>query len=96
MGHIYEWMEDEIYDFAKDEGIEFEEIEFPWKDNFDWDPEALARKDSVALLKDRSGNIVGKGHFKIVVNPNYGEPYEYLWIIDENSLRVEKIECKDV
>ena len=29
MGHIYEWMEDEIWDFARDKGVQFDHIEFP-------------------------------------------------------------------
>ena len=90
MGHIYDCMGDEINDFARDKGVKFKDIEFPWKDSLDWDPEPIARKNLVALLKDENQNPVGKVHFKIIVNPHYGEPYEHLWIIDGKSLKIEK------
>ena len=97
MGHTYNWMEDEICDFARDKGLEFDDVIFPWKGNPDWDPVAFARKDLVATLKDKNGQDIAEVHFRIVVNPNYGETYEYLWKLD--SLRIvslkEGIEIKE-
>ena len=92
----YDWIEDEICDFARDKGLEFDEVIFPWKGNPEWDPKTFARKDLTAVLKDKNGQAVGKVRFRIVVNPRYGETYEYLWKLD--SLRVslkEGIEIKE-
>lgn len=90
MGHIYDWMEEEICDYARDEGIEFEEVMLPWRGNPEWDPKMFARKDLTAVLKDKNGQVVGEVRFRIVVNPKYGETYEYLWKIDEKSVVVVK------
>ncbi|PIU51042.1 hypothetical protein COS91_06580 [Candidatus Desantisbacteria bacterium CG07_land_8_20_14_0_80_39_15] len=93
MGHIYEWMEDEIWDFARDKGVQFDHIEFPWNGNFDWDPASFARQDIVAILKDENENKVGEVHFRIVVNEMFGEMYEDLWRISRRSLKLKKIEA---
>ena len=90
MGNVYDWMEDEIGNFARDAGIEFDEVVFPWRGNPEWDPATFARKDLVAVLKDEDSRTVGEVCFRIIVNPDYGKTYEYLWKIDEKSVRVTR------
>jgi hypothetical protein len=97
MGHIYEWMEDEVHDFARDKGAEFDTIEFPWKENFDWDPASFARQNLVAILKDENEKAVGEVHFRIVINEMFGEMYEDLWRISRRSLKLKKeggVQCE--
>lgn len=95
MGHMYDWIEDVIWNHVLDLEPQLEPvldvIEFPWHRNgdWDWDPALYARKDLVAFLKDKSDNTIGEIHFMIIVNPCYGELEEPLWIIDEDNIKVK-------
>jgi len=83
-----DWIEEEIHNLASDAGITFDAIEFPWEGDPFWDPSVFARRDLVAVLRDEKGKSVGEVRFRIIVNPDYGKEYEYLWIVDEESVEV--------
>jgi len=93
MGHIYEWIEEEMWNRALDMEPRLESvldvIVFPWSDDWDWDPAHYAKKNLIAILKDEAGNKIGELHFRIIVNPDYGEMEEPLWIIDEASVKLK-------
>jgi len=52
--YTYDWMEDEIGNFARNVGVEFDDIVFPWSGNPEWDPVTFARKNLVAVGPLRS------------------------------------------
>jgi len=91
MGHINAGMEEALQNVLVDTSVDYDHIIYPWEDNWNWDPAPYARKPLAAEAVDEDDEVIAKVHFEIVVNPDYGEMYEPIWIIDEGTIKVVRV-----